>query len=112
MALKVNKRDRIPVKKELMPYKMMIPLPRTNYELEFKYNAAADMFTVGLYKNGGLICTEPLIYGVQLFERFYQPEVFPALRIIPNDSSLRSKSVNWNNFNSTVFLEIFNKAGD
>ena len=38
MAEKVNKRDRIPVKKENMPYRMTISLPRTSYELEFKYN--------------------------------------------------------------------------
>ena len=110
MAEKVNKRDRIPVKKENMPYRMTISLPRTSYELEFKYNEVADMFTVGLYKGESLICVEPMIYGVQLFERFYQPGVHPAMKIVPTDSSGAASAANWNNFGETVFLEIFNRS--
>lgn len=108
---KVNQRDRIPVNKENMPYRIAIPLPRTTYELEFRYNEFADMFTVGLYKSGELICTEPLIFGATLFDAVYTADKFPPIRIIPTDNSGTATVCNWNSFGNTIFLEIFNREG-
>ena len=105
------KKDRILIQKENIPYRFSIALPSTMFELEIRYNKTEDMFTVGLYKNGSLICIEPIIYGVPLFRQLYQPELYPSLIICPNDSSGENDRVTWTNFSETVFLEIKN-AGD
>lgn len=105
------KKDRILIEKKNIPYRFAIALPRNEFEFEIRYNEKADLFTIGLYKYGELICIEPVIYGVQLFKQLYQPDIYPALAIVPNDSSGNSSRVTWDNFNETVFLEI-NNAGD
>lgn len=106
-----NQKDRILIEKKNIPYRFAIALPRNEYELEIRYNETADLFTIGLYKNSELICIEPVIYGVQLFKQLYQPGLYPALAIVPNDSSGSTSQVTWDNFNETVFLEIDN-SGD
>lgn len=105
------KKDRILIKKANIPYRFSIALPSAMFELEIRYNKTADLFTIGLYKNDTLICTEPIIYGVPLFKQLYQPNIYPTLTIIPADSSGENSKVMWSNFNETVFLEI-NSAGD
>ena len=102
------KRDRILIEKANIPYRFAIALPRTEYELEIRYNETGDFFTVGLYKNNELICIEPIVYGAQLFKQLYQPGIYPALRIVPVDNSGVSTRVTWDNFNETVFLEVHN----
>ncbi len=102
------KRDRILIEKANIPYRFAIALPRTKYELEIRYNKTGDFFTIGLYKDNELICIEPVVYGAPLFAQLYQPGTYPALRIVPTDSSGNATRVTWNNFNETVFLEIYN----
>lgn len=101
-------KDRILIEKKNIPYRFAIALPRNEYELELRYNETADLFTAGLYKDNTLICIEPIIYAVPMFEQLYQPGIYPPLKIIPGDSSGSSSQVTWNNFNETVFLEIDN----
>lgn len=105
------KKDRILIKKSNIPCRFSIALPQEMFDLEIRYNKTADIFTIALYKNDVLICIEPVIYGIPLFKQLYQPENYPPLVIIPNDSSGENTAVTWNNFNETVFLEIDN-VGD
>lgn len=103
------KRDRILVKKEMIPYRFSIALNTTTYILEFRYNSEADLFTVGLYdRNMNYICSEPVIYGSELFAAHYKPQIYPAMRIVPIDESGESSEVTYGNFNETVFLTIDN----
>lgn len=105
------KKDRILIEKSNIPYRFSIALPLESYELEVRYNKTADLFTLSLYKNGELICIEPIIYGAPLFKQIYQQGTYPALIIVPTDNSGEAARVTWDNFNETVFLEIGN-AGD
>lgn len=103
------RRDRILINKEMIPYIFSIPLNATIYNLEIRYNAECDLFTVGLYDRGGnLICIEPIIYGAELFKPHYQAGVYPAISIVPLDESNNSNAVTWDNFNEKVFLTIDN----
>ena len=55
------RKDRILIEKSLIPYKFQIALNDTVFVLEIRYNAEADMFTIGLYdREDNLICTEPI----------------------------------------------------
>lgn len=101
-------RDRILIEKQNIPYRFTVALPRNLYELEIRYNETVDLFTIGLYKSGKLICIEPIIYGAQLFKYLYKPGIFPSLCIVPKGNNDTEKRVTWDNFNETVFLEIEN----
>lgn len=103
------RKDIIKIDKTLIPYKFAIPLGDVMYRFEVRYNAEADLFTIGLYDvDNNLICTEPLIYGAELFAKQYQPNVYPAMRILPIDESGEETAVTWDNFGKTVFLVIDN----
>lgn len=102
-------KDRIMVKKKLIPYGFNITLGKDKFNMRFAYNQQADLFTVSLYRNGMLLCHgEPLIYGVPLFRDIYESGVFPVLDIIPSDESGQVQAVTWDNFGETVFLTIEN----
>ncbi len=102
-------RDRIIVKKELIPYGFHIALGKDKFNLRFAYNAQADLFTVSLYRDGRLLCNaEPVVYGVPLFRDIYEAGAFPVLNIIPLDESGQEQEVTWENFGETVFLTIEN----
>lgn len=102
-------RDRIIVKKELIPYGFNITLGKEKFNLRFAYNKQADLFTVSLYWDGKLLChAEPVVYGVPLFRDVYESGVFPMPDIVPYDESGQEQSVTWENFGETVFLTIDN----
>ena len=102
-------RDRIIVKKDLIPYGFNIELGKDKFNMRFAYNQQADLFSVTLYRDGKLLCdAEPVIYGVPLFRDIYEAGVFPALEIIPLDESGQEREVTWENFGQTVFLTIDN----
>lgn len=101
------KRDRIPINKDLIPYVFTINLFNASYKFEIRYNETADFFTIGLYGDDSkLLCIEPIVYGVALFEQSYQPGIYPAVNIVPLDESGETDVVNWENFGKTVFLTI------
>lgn len=105
-------RDRINVKKELMPYGFFISLGKEKFNLRFAYNQLSDLFTVSLYRDGKLLCeAEPIIYGVPLFRDVYDCEAFPVLSIVPLDESGQENEITWDNFGKTVFLTIENGKG-
>lgn len=102
-------KDRIEIEKEKIPYSFEIVLGNDLFELEIQYNQRADLFTVTLYKdNEVVVYSEPIIYGIPLFQSVFQPEQYPALNIIPLDESRNVEVVTWDNFNDTVFLCIDN----
>lgn len=102
-------RDRIIVKKELIPYGFYIALGKEKFNLRFAYNRTADLFTVSLYREGTLLCAnEPVVYGIPLFQDVYESGRFPAVRIVPWDESGNEDTVTWENFGSTVFLTLDN----
>lgn len=102
-------RDRINVNKQLIPYGFNIALGKERFNMRFAYNAASDLFTVSLYRDGKLLCLdEPVIYGVPLFRDVYESGRFPVLDIVPLDESGNEQEVTWKNFGSTVFLTIGN----
>lgn len=100
-------RNRIIVKKELIPYGFYIALGKEKFNMRFAYNKQADLFTVSLYRDGILLCnSEPLIYGAPLFKDVYKSGEFPVLEIVPLDESGNEQEVTWENFGKTVFLTI------
>ncbi len=105
-------RDRLLIEKSNVPYRFTIALPRKIYDIEVRYNEYSDTFNMHLYSDNELLCIEPIIYGRALFEQVYQPEIYPAMRIVPNDSSESARRVTWDNFGESVFLEVYNMEGD
>lgn len=99
-------RNRMEIEKENIPYSFDILLGEEEFELEFNYNEAADLFTVTLKKEDEvLVYDEPIIYGVPLFTDCYDAS-FPVLTIVPLDESGETDQVTYENFNKTVFLVI------
>ena len=106
------KRDRISIKKELIPYSFNILLAGELFKMTVYYNESHDFFTVRLEKDGEVICEgEPVIYGFPLFGDLYQYGKYPALDIVPLDESGENDTVTFESFNETVFLTIDN-GGD
>ena len=99
-------RDRIEINKNLIPYTFNILLADHWFELYINYNETGDFFTVTLYKDEELICTEPIVYGVPLFQDLRQPDDYPAIDIVPLDESGESAAVTFSNFNELVFLTV------
>lgn len=106
-------RDKIEIKKSLIPYNFNISLAGEIFNLRVDYNATGDFFTVQASKNGDLICAgEPIVYGVPLFQDLYLANVFPALEIVPIDESAETDKVTFDNLGKTVYLLIDNGIGD
>ena len=102
-------KDRIIVKKELLPYGFDIALGKEKFNMRFAYNQQANLFSVTLYRNGKLLCNaEPIVYGVPLFRDIYESGAYPVLNIVPLDESGQEQEVTWDNFGETVFLTIDN----
>lgn len=98
---------RIIVKKEQLPYGFNIALGKEKFNLRFAYNKQADLFTVSLYRDGVLLCdSEPIVYGIPLFQDVYVSGLFPVLDIVPLDESDQETEVTWDNFGKTVFLTV------
>ena len=97
-------RDFVEINKEILPYQFNILLADQWFELYVNYNKYADLFTLTVYKDDELICTEPLILNVPLFVDIYQPEKFPAILLTPH--GVTEHSVSFSNMGNTVFLTI------
>lgn len=101
-------RDRIPIKKELIPYGFDIILGAEKFNLRFAYNQSVDLFTCSLKKDGVLLGCDALIYGIPLFEDIYRSGDFPMVTIEPTDESNEESEITYENFTNTVFLTINN----
>jgi len=103
---------RIQINKDLIPYYFDILLNQELFRMEIKYNKSADLFTVGLSKNGTLLCEgEPMIYGIPLFGSI-KNEHFPSVTITPIDHSGIVDAVTFDNLGRTVFLMVEESAAD
>lgn len=102
----ISMRNRIPITKSLIPYRFQILLGDTMYTLEMKYNVCADIFTVGLIRDGVLLAVEPLVYGMPLFRDSYVSGRFPTPDLVPFDESGTADTVSISNFGETVFLTV------
>lgn len=101
--------DVLEIKKDLLPYRFNILLAGELFELKFSYNATAALFTVDLYKDGEMICAgEPIMYGVPLWKDVYKSTTFPALTIVPKDTSGEANAVTFDNLGETVLLIVEN----
>lgn len=99
-------KDRIEIKKSLIPYNFEIALPDELYSVTIHYNETADLFVISLSKDDVVLCGgEPVIYGMPLFGDIATPN-FPKLTIIPLDESGNFNKVTFDNFNDTVFLTV------
>ena len=96
-------RDYIPINKAILPNQFNILLGDEPFSLLVDYNATGDLFTISLFKEGELICTEPVILGVPLFKDVYQPGEYPAVTIEPYG---KADAVTFENLGDTVFLTI------
>lgn len=97
----------IPIDETSIPYKFSVSIFNSEYIFEVRYNETADIFTLGLYDTAdNLICVEPIVYNVPLFEQHYQPNKYPSAKIIPKDLSGQETAVTWDNFSKTVFLYV------
>ena len=103
-------RDIIEINKALVPYQFNILLADEWFELYINYNKTADLFTVTVYKNDELICTEPLILGAQMFKDIYQPKKFPAITLVPYGPTERA--ITFENLGETVFLTIADEGDE
>ena len=100
-------RDIIEIEKEEMPYDFNIVLGAEEFNLEFKYNETAGIFTCTLSKEDNvLVYDEPLVYGTKLFNDVYNADTFPCLDIVPLDESGKENTVTYDNLGVSVFLTI------
>ena len=102
--------DRIPVIKELIPYRFDIELTGELFGFRIDYNALHDFYTVTLSRGGRVVAYgSPIIYGQPLFAEAWQNNGdFPACDIIPMDLSGETDVVNQETFCEKVFLWIDN----
>lgn len=99
-------KDRIEIKKALIPYNFEIALPEELYGIDVAYNETADLFVLALSKDGEVLCSgEPLVYGMPLFGDVAKAN-FPKLTITPLDESGNYDRVTFDNLNDTVFLTV------
>lgn len=105
-------KDRILINKKAIPYSFEILLADTWYQVEVNYNCRGDFFTLAIYRDGALICGgEPIVYGAPLFKDIYS-EGFPPIVIIPVSEAGGANRVTYDNFNTTVFLSIYDDEND
>ena len=94
----------------MCPYSFNIVLNNKLYNIRADYNAVGDFFTITLKYKNEIICSEPLVYGVYLFQDIYQPKKYPAINAIPWDESGNNTEVNFETLNETVFITLDNQG--
>lgn len=96
----------VPIQKNMAPYRFEILLGAEPFEIEVRYNADFDFFTVDLYKDGeALVCGEKLVYGVPLFVDVFDQR-FPVLQLVPKDDAGLEARVGYSTLGETVFLQV------
>ena len=107
-------RDRLPINKELVPYKFEMAFGDTLFNVGVDYNRTGDFFVLSLEDvDGNMICRgEKLVYGQELWADSYDVRKYPCLTIKPNDPSGTVNKITWDNFGTKVFLEIYDQEDD
>ncbi len=100
-------RDRVPIKKENLPYRVNLILAAGVYTVEIHYNSRMDGYVLHLYRGDELLCGgEKLVYGRPLWRDCYEAEQYPVLRLVPYDESDQADEVTRETLGKTVFLTI------
>lgn len=97
---------KIPIMKNLLPYRINVKIFGGTFRFEIKYNEAAELFTIALIKGERIVCIEPLVYNVPIFKCGYRPEIYPPFTLVATDESGQANSIDFENFGNTVFLSI------
>ena len=96
----------IEINKSLIPYTFEIALGAEIFTLRVDYNEVGRFFTIGVSKNGTVICQgSPIVYGRRLFEDVWSQK-FPKIDIVPIDPSNSYNKVTYSNLCETVLLVI------
>ena len=96
----------VPIQKNMAPYRFEILLGAEPFEIEVRYNADFDFFTLDIYKDGeALVYGEKLVYGVPLFTDVFDQR-FPVLQLVPKDDAGLETRVGYSNLGETVFLQV------
>jgi len=96
----------VPIQKNQAPYRFEILLGAEPFEIEVRYNADFDFFTIDLYKDGeALVYGEKLVYGVPLFVDVFDQR-YPVLQLVPKDDAGLETHVGYSNLGETVFLQV------
>lgn len=96
----------VPIQKDQTPYRFEILLGAEPFEIEVRYNADFDFFTIDLSKDGeALVYGEKLVYGVPLFVDVFDQQ-FPVLQLVPKDDAGLETRVGYSTLGETVFLQV------
>ena len=96
----------IQINKSLIPYSFEMVLGAENFTFKVDYNEVGNFFTIGVSKNGTIICAgSPIVYGRRLFEDVWSQK-FPKVDIIPIDPSNTYNKVTYANLCEDVLLVI------
>ena len=99
--------DTISINKSLIPYTFSILLGGEMYDLRIDYNKTHGFFTIGLSKDGEVVCSgEKIVYGKPLFDEVFVKGKFPSLVVIPYDLSGANNAVTFDNLTDVVQLII------
>ena len=95
------------INKDMIPYYFTILLGGTTYEVHVNYNSTGDFFTLGLYKDGAVVCAgEPVRYGVPLWQDVLCYTGFPPVKLTALDPADNFDTITYDNMSSTVFLTV------
>lgn len=107
--------DVIEIDVSRVPYEFDIVLADETFRIGVEYNETGAFFTLSLSKKDEetgefveVCASEPLVYGVPLWNDVYKNGKFPALVIIPYDESGEANAVTFDNLGRNVFLIVDN----
>lgn len=80
-------RQILTIEKSLVPYDFDIVLGGALFNITVDFNNTGRFFTLGLKRNGEVICSgDPIVYGRKLFSDV-KNDKFPTIDIVPLDLS-------------------------
>lgn len=94
----------LPIYKDRIPYRFESVFNGILYMFEIHYNSEYDFFTVDLYKGDDVVVYgEKILLNQQLFKTL-NDDSLPKL--MPVDTSGKTKRITYENFTSTVFIRV------
>ncbi|MEH6943383.1 phage baseplate plug family protein [Bacillus sp. JJ722] len=94
----------IELNKEDIPCEFEVELTGELFSLSVSYNVQSDFFTVGLSKNGEVLCYgEKMVLNQPLFSQLSHPEL-PKVQIVPRANN--AIELTYVTFGETVFIAV------